>query len=201
MLGVYAMLTRVAAAGRESPAVVVHGPPGAGKSALATRLANELGVPCFDRDEFKDLLFDELGYSDREWSRRVGVASWGLLTVVTCRLIANGVGFVAESNFVPGAPTVSAIREAAAAAQRRVHGVYVTADAEVLWQRFDRRWRNGGRHPGHIGFSDHDEFSRAIGARDHGPIDFGGPMRTIDTTENWPDVAALATGIHNSLGR
>jgi len=76
----------VMASGQAWPVVVVHGPPGAGKSRLARGLARSTGLPCFDRDEFKDTIFDALGYSDREWSITVGKASWDLLTLMAERL-------------------------------------------------------------------------------------------------------------------
>ena len=41
--------------------VLVNGPPGAGKSTLALRLADELMLPLLMRDQIKEVLFDTLG--------------------------------------------------------------------------------------------------------------------------------------------
>lgn len=56
--------------------VIVLGAPGAGKTTLARRIAAEIGWPLLVRDDIKEILFDTLGWSDRQWSRKLGGASW-----------------------------------------------------------------------------------------------------------------------------
>ena len=59
--------------------VIINGPPGAGKSTLALRLADEFRLPLLMRDQIKEVLFDTLGWKDREWSMKLGGASYELL--------------------------------------------------------------------------------------------------------------------------
>ena len=176
------------------PVVVVHGPPGAGKSRLTRDLSISTGLAYFDRDEIKDTIFDNVGYSDRDWSMAVGSASWEVLATLADRLIRARVAFIVESNISPG-PFSERIRAAALETNMPVASLHVTASHEVLWDRFDRRRRDGGRHPGHTGFTDRSEFLAELSSRDWSPIDFGGPKLQIDTTSGWPDVEAIHHGL------
>jgi predicted kinase len=181
------------------PVVVVHGPPGSGKSTLARGLAAHTGLPVFDRDEFKDVMFDALGYSDRAWSMRVGDASWQLLTLVVERLLVARTPFIVETNVRPTDAIVPRLGALAAAHAMTVCSVHVTADPAALWERFAARRVAGGRHPGHAGFESRDDFLADLVRRPHGPIDFGGDAFTVDTTDGWPDPRDVADRLRDRL--
>ncbi|HET6875391.1 MAG TPA: zeta toxin family protein [Acidimicrobiales bacterium] len=179
--------------------IVIYGPPGSGKSTLAKALAQDLALPCFDRDEFKDLLFDTLGYSDRSWSRQVGAASWALLRLTVNKLADTGQSFIVETNFRPGDAPVEELRALHASGAVRVVSIQVVAAREVLWERFDGRHQGGGRHPGHVGFETADEFAHFLAANPHGAIDFGGPTLDIDTSAGWPNTSDVVSWVRTAL--
>ncbi len=54
--------------------IIILGPPGTGKTTLGKRIAKDLNLPFVHKDGIKELLFDKLGWSDRVWSRKVGIA-------------------------------------------------------------------------------------------------------------------------------
>jgi len=129
--------------------IIVLGAPGAGKTTLARQLAAELDLPLLVRDDFKEILFDTLGWSDRPWSRKLGLASARLLYYALETFLAAGHSLVVESNFRNEYDA-----EHFAALQRR-HGcrtvqVLCEAEPKVLLQRFRGRAGSGERHPGHV---------------------------------------------------
>lgn len=172
--------------------VVVHGAPGSGKSTLAKLLGSELGSPVLDRDDFKDLIFDTLGWSDRNWSVKVGHASWELLRLCIDRLTRSGVSIIVESNFRPADRLTEQLRPLCEQVGVRPVEIYCRAPHEVLWERFSGRRQGGGRHAGHVGFEDRETFLADLQARPHGPLDLGGVLIEIDTTDSWPDANAIA---------
>ena len=59
--------------------IIVTGPPGTGKTTLSRQIAAHFDLPLLNRDAFKEILFDTLGWSDRAWSQRLGGASYNAL--------------------------------------------------------------------------------------------------------------------------
>lgn len=53
----------------ESALLLISGLPGSGKSTLARGVAEGLGWPCLDKDDFLEALFDARGMGDMAWRR------------------------------------------------------------------------------------------------------------------------------------
>jgi predicted kinase len=160
--------------------VVVTGQPASGKTTLARRLAADLALPLFARDDLKEQLFADLGWSDRDWSRRLGRASYGLLFLVAGKLLAAGQSLLVESNFAPGLaePDLGRLSETTGC---RFFIVHCRAEPTVLRRRFQERWRSGERHPGHVDDVSLAELDERLGADPR--LTLAAPLVVVDTTE------------------
>ncbi len=165
--------------------MIISGPPCSGKTALGGWLARELALPLLHRDGFKEALFDSLGWSDLEWSQRLGGASYALLYYATEALLRGGCSLIVESNFEPqlDAPR---LRELAARHPFLPLQVRCMASGPVLFERFRQRALSGERHPGHL---DHENIPiyAPVATEGAGPrndfLDLPGARINVDTTD------------------
>jgi hypothetical protein len=129
-------------------------------------------LPLVTKDGIKELLFDSLGAGDREWSKRLGEASWRVLFHVLDAALAGRASLVVEGNFEP---EYAEPRFAALPPFNAVQ-VYCTAPAEVLLERFRARAASGDRHPGHVDELVERELAEALATSRWRPLELGGPL-------------------------
>ena len=129
--------------------VVVSGQPGSGKTTLGRQLAADLRLPFVNKDGIKEQLYYTLGWGGKEWSQKLGRATYAVLYYVIETQLAAGRSVLAESNFDP--PTArEELRRLQERYDCRFVEVHCVAGPEVLWQRFQERDLRGERHPGHV---------------------------------------------------
>ena len=161
--------------------VIVTGLPCTGKSALSLQLADGLSLPLISKDIYKESLYETLGWSDREWSKKLGFATIKLLYLTVEELLKANVSLIAETYFHPEL----AIPDFKALQQRvpfRPLVVELTADGETLWRRWQQRISSGERHAGH---ADHTAQEAEVLLRRGwcAPLELGGKRIVIDTSD------------------
>lgn len=161
--------------------VIVSGPPGAGKTSLARHLGSALSLPVYSRDVIKESLFGSLGWSDRQWSRRLGTAATAILFAMIGDCLRAGASCVVESNFRPAQSDQPFQRLLARTGARAVQ-VQCGADGAALVARFTERVRSGERHPGHRDATNADEFRDELERGWYDPLALPGPVLRVDTT-------------------
>jgi predicted kinase len=169
--------------------VVVTGPPASGKSTLADAVAKELSAPLLAKDPIKEVLFDGLGTGDAAWSRKLGIATYGILYLMLEQELRAGRSCVLEANF----DHIEASAQLAAIQLRhrfRALQIVCSADREILLERFVER--SGSRHPGHIDGERLEDVEESIDAGRWSALELEGELVEVDTTD-WAgvDVARL----------
>lgn len=173
--------------------IIITGASGAGKSTLARWLANELRLPLVERDGFKEVLYDTLGWSDAAWSQKLGSVSYDLLYHALEGLLRAGVSAIVESNFNQERAGPRFVEFQQRYGFQAIQ-ILCTADHDVIKKRIKQRVESGERHPGHV---EHLREQR-LPEGSISPFDFmalEGPKLTRDTTnfELVDDRALLAT--------
>lgn len=178
--------------------IIVTGLPASGKTTLAKKVGKHFRMPCICKDELKEILFDKLGWSDREWSKKLGAATFPLIDYILEEELKNGRSLVVECNFKPEYDNPR-FQEW----QRRYDVTIVQllchADGPVLVQRFEAR-AQADRHPGHVDHTHLDEFREYILNTKNEALDVQGPVIVVDTNDFAAvDDAAIMVKIANTL--
>jgi predicted kinase len=185
--------------GQQPLVVIVAGPPVSGKTTLARSLADELRLPLFSKDGFKEVLFDTLGWSYRAWSRRLGDASMRLLFAALAAELRAGRCCVVEANFSArhDTPRFLALRERF---PFRAFQIQCVADGATLFERFTARAISGERHLGHVEQCQHEEQRATLLRGRSELLPLGGTLYELDTTDfGAVDTAPLLAALRAAL--
>lgn len=179
--------------------IIVTGAPASGKTTLATELSERFKIPLIRKDAIKELLFESLGWSDREWSRRVGAATYELMHLFAETELSCGRPIMLESNFKTNIDT-EVFRAWKQKYGCRYFQVFCHAPVEVLRERFEERLRSGGRHPGHVDQENLGLFDRKDFAEVFAPLLIDGGLVKYDSTvEPAEQIEAIAKRLEEFL--
>lgn len=162
--------------------VIVAGPSCTGKTTLARRLSADLCMPFFSKDGFKELLFDQLGWSDRAWSQRLGAASIHQLYYAVEQTLAAHVSVIAESTFRARWDN-QRVADLLTRHGARATQIQCVCDGPTLLARWRERTASGARHPGHVERDCEAEFAPGLLRGREEPLGIDGPVITLDTSD------------------
>ena len=181
--------------------VIVSGAPAAGKTTLARRLGHELGLPVIAKDDIKERLFETLGWHDRDWSRKLGVATFDLIYYFVETELRARRSLIVESNFRPEFSTATFLDLRTKYAFEPVQ-IVCSAEADVLRERYRRRYLSGERHPGHMDHVVYEELQAGEQQDEYGPMAIGGAVLRVDTTDfSRVDYTAILEQVRSALNQ
>lgn len=162
--------------------VIIAGPPGTGKTVLAQKIAQKYNLPLFSSDNFKEIIFDQLGWSNREWSKKVGGTGYALLYSVVSSLLSTGHSSVIEGNFRPEYDTkhLLLLKEQYPYYPFQIQ---LRCQGNLLFERFRKRSESANRHPGHVDTSNYHEYRQALLKGYSNPLEIGGDLYNLNTTD------------------
>lgn len=167
---------------KNSFVIILNGKPCTGKSHYLKKLSVDLDLSYITRDEFKELLFDDLGIEDQEWSKKLGGASYSLLFKVLEKLLKTKKSFILESNFNPTQHQQKLKALFEDYGYRSVE-IFLETEPSVLFERYKARWNSGERHRGHVDNERFLEFEKKLKEDVLLPLGISDKMIKIDTTD------------------
>lgn len=177
--------------------IILNGKPCSGKTHLIKKLSDDFKLPRLSRDEIKELLFDEMGVLDAEWSKKLGKTSFSLFFLSMEKLFQSQHSFLVDCNFTPSFHKQKLLKLIQTYEFDALE-IYLEADPHILLQRFQDRWNSGERHRGHADHERFTEFSDKL-KEDLPPLALNENIFKINTNNfNLIDYSGLKAFIFNS---
>lgn len=162
--------------------IIITGLPGTGKTTLGKKLAEEFSLPFICKDDIKEFLFDNLGWKDREWSKKLGIASYELLYYIVEVNLKAGKSLIVETNFHPTLSTEKFL-DMKKKYDFESFQIRCVTDGEILFDRFKKRANSDERHPGHIDNWSINEWQPILLQGKIETLNIGGEIFDIDTSD------------------
>jgi predicted kinase len=159
--------------------ILVMGHLAAGKSTFANNLAKKIGALVLVKDDIKEILGDEIGFSNREENLKLSFATFSIMKYVLLKSLESNDVIILESNFRPN--EIKTLNEIASSHNIEVTNFILTADPDVLLSRYIER--NKDRHIVHtsVGLSDPIKFRETL--VDFTTYELIGKTHEVDTTD------------------
>lgn len=173
---------------KQAVLIVISGPPAAGKSTIARRLADCFGMTVIAKDACKEELYDAehqpAGGDRRDLSRRAGADALARAT----RHLRRGESVVLDGNWRAGEDG-AAIGALVQELRPRLLQIQCVAAGPLLLERFVARARTGVRHAVHADLEALPRLRAELLRGFYEPLPLDGPLLRIDTGTAMADAA------------
>lgn len=167
--------------------IIMHGGPATGKTTIGVPLAQSFEIPYISKDGVKEPIFDCVG-SPTAWEtngplsgKKMDDASIAILLYLIEAQLQAGCACVIDSTFRAGnTPALLALK-----AQYHFTPIQILCRTEPaeLARRYRQRAETRERHPGHLDHNLSKKFDADAMERLFQPLDIGGHVLTVDTTD------------------
>ena len=197
------------------PALIfVIGLPASGKTTLAKRLKEDFGIPVLEKDEYKETLFDTVGFQDYPEKRRLDEAANAVLLKSAGAMLDSGVDLIVVNNFRKEMEGM--VRDFLKRHPCRPATLFLEGDADEFYRRYARRDKLKERHLAHA-LQDHyplkegenaeipvptrEDYRRMFESLGMQNVDLGCPCLHVKAGENDPfDLPAIEKWVQNETG-
>ncbi|MDD4974106.1 MAG: AAA family ATPase [Bacteriovorax sp.] len=162
--------------------IIINGNSCTGKSYLLHKLTQKLDLPNVSRDEFKEMLFEQMGIGDAEWSKKLGGMSYSLFFMTIEKLLKTKKSFIIENNFNPKIHS-QALKSLLEKFDYESMEIFLEADPAVILNRHKKRWESGERHRGHADNERFEEFEMKLKEEVAVPLNVSERIIRIDTSD------------------
>lgn len=157
--------------------IIVNGLPASGKTTLAEFLSEDLQIPMFNKDGFKEMLSDTMKVASVRSSRRLDDPSLVLLLKIAQTLLVRKISVIIESNFTLR-KDIEEFEQQMKENGVTIIEVFCRADGHVLVERFKERMEK--RHSIHPRIMP-TKFVRELRGNKLSPLGVGKTL-IVDTT-------------------
>jgi predicted kinase len=127
--------------------ILITGDLAAGKSTLAKKLSEKLNTLCFTKDVLKEILSDDIGFSNRQENKKLSIASISVMNHIFYQYAFLKQDLILEANFHK--EEIEILQNLANQHGYKVIILYLQGEADYLFERFTNRIKNENRHPTH----------------------------------------------------
>jgi predicted kinase len=181
----------------QSTLIIITGMAATGKTTLSQKLASDLRWPLINKDTVMEIIFDQLGWEDRQRSIRTGITAYRLMDYVIEEQLKAGHNLIVESNFKPSFDS-RRFSEWIKKYDVTCLQIVCHADKDIILKRYADRQHK--RHQGHVvnvGTQTYRaEYDDRVAAGESSPLDIPARTLQIDTTK--PEAIDMAT-IHQHI--
>lgn len=171
--------------------IIITGLPGTGKTSLGRKIANNFNLPFISKDDFKEILFDVFGSKDREWSKKIGMASYDILYHIAEEHLKANKSLIIETNFDPSFANKK-IFEFSKKYNFTPLQIRCITNGKILFQRFKERSSDSERHEGHCDNDNLEEWRPVLEKGKIEALKIDGETFDVDTTDfekiNYPEL-------------